>query len=229
MWLGVTGGTWISSFQTVDSSALMICRVPASDLFFLCNPRGVWLGDRCFLYVCVIPCTLQAKFTLLAFLAHFPLSYQISAESRTCADNTDCEAEIIQLDFQRPADLVELTAINIFLRGQKWLSGNKSSKGALSCVILLFISLEGKTFFLKQVFMLKWHLEFYWMKLPVVLPEELNHSSHLKPSALSCPCGVSGLYRWLLEEKGDKAELWCCILLWEWCCWVVQGHFKLRF
>lgn len=45
------------------------------------------------------------------------------------------------------------------------------------------------------------------MKLPVVLPEELNHSSHLKPSALSCPCGVSGLYRWLLEEKGDKAEL----------------------
>lgn len=51
----------------------------------------------------------------LCTLAHLQWSYQISAESKTCMYNASCEAESIQLDFWKPADLVELAAINIFI------------------------------------------------------------------------------------------------------------------
>lgn len=59
---------------------------------------------------------------------------------------TSCETETIfhnhKLDFQRPADLVELAAINIFIWGWKWLSGNAGRP-----LISLIISLRRGTFF----------------------------------------------------------------------------------
>lgn len=78
----------------------------------------------------------------LCKLAHLQWSYQISAESRTCVDNVSCEAESIQLDLRKPADLVELAAINIFIWAWKWMRRNKSrnkcNKGLKLCNFIAY-------------------------------------------------------------------------------------------
>lgn len=51
------------------------------------------------------------------------------------------------------------------------------------------------------------------MKLPVVLPEELNHSSHLKPSALSCPVesvgSIDGCWKKRETKQSFGAAFFC--------------------